>query len=426
MSDTPRAGGTVLEEPLKSPLPYVERYKGKHRLFGRAVEVRIATGKADELFLREQALLERLDHPALPAVLRHGVMDGRPFYLIPLRPPERTRFLSLAREWSPTTRLESLLSVASALACLHRAGEALGGLHPSLLAWESDRGSASLPFPLAMAGYPPFGGLKRVPSHLEGVAARGPTRDVVCWAVLAYRLLTGVDEVFPAEGGPPTEVREVLSEVPRSLAKAIDRSLIDAAPPEDAAALLQSLGAEVLAPRAVGLLGARLGRADRPRQGSDRLQTTSPGAAPPGAARRQPLLELGVALGLSLALTLVALRALGPASPPASTPPPTVAATTQRRANFAGVWADPFLRALAARQQVAPREVGELLDRVRDLSRRGVLPARLDDPAMLRQLRQRHATDPEGAAVALEDWLRRLRWIRDRVQREKNAAPAGP
>lgn len=413
MSQRPDLDTLRIQEKLSSPVPYAECFRGSHPRLGRELEVRVQAGgpEAGLLFREERDLLLESDHPSLPPVLRVGEQGGRELYVVPWRRTPERCYLSRSETLDDDSRRAVIRGVASVLGALESRGVFLRGLHPSLVTWDPARGVASLPFPLAMQGYPRFGGLSALPPSLLAWARTAGQLDVACWALLSHFVLTGEYPEYPEGGGRPRRISSRFRVGDEVLVEVLEACLTPGPEsPSDAEELLGALrsGDEASAfhdpdhafPAEPGL--------PHPRPGT-------PESAPAGGERRR----LGATLALGLGVGLLASFGEGTGEVPLP-PGEAVEVGPARHSSGAGGGearsqaptgpvVAPELRDLLRGPPVTPASFPEVVSRLRKLSRKKQIPPGLDDPIRFGRILRQARRDPARGARELDAFLARMR-----------------
>jgi hypothetical protein len=421
---------------LPSPSPSYQRIRAKHLVLGREVEMRLASEPGREgaaaPFVQEMLELSYLDHPVFPPVLERGAYQGRYYYAVPLRAHRPlSQFLTDGElGLGPGQRRLLLRQLASALAAAHMVGLTLPPPRLDDLTWDPTHEQLHLPHPRLTGGDPP--------DYLEGADAERPevtaatqAANVSQWAALAYAVLgdgqgpfapaapapgqhlEGVEEnlvglidgcLFGEEESRPSDAAELLIllqvAAPVRPDDAVSASSIPALDPgalkthQDLKKTLADLRSAGAIPRAdpAQAFGEVLGKLQ------DRLASIElPAFEPPSAT---PKAVAGVA---AIVLLTVWFMTSEPAAPPP--PPPAKEAGFDPRS----LAEDPYVKALASQQSVAPPEFARWWRILRTLSNEGRLPPGVADQDQLMKIYKRSKEDPQGACAELELVLESLR-----------------
>jgi serine/threonine-protein kinase len=317
-----------------------------------AVKVLVPSPDGDvdaERFRREILLLARLQHPHVVPVLRDGVADGRPYFVMPLVEGESLR--ERLRRGGPLPVGEAvrvLRAVAAALAYAHARGVVHRDVKPDNVllsaggaATVSDFGVARA-IAVARAGErgSDEGLVVGTPAYMAPEQAAGDPEadhrvDLYAFGVLAYEVLTGATP-FAGRSGlarltaqltePPPPIAERRPDLPRRVASLVMRCLqLDPAHRPAEASYLVSVLDALLAP------GGEVERRDPPR------------------APRATRVRTAFALGAAVTLAVVALAG---ARWGRDAPADAAGADAPRRrvlvADFGGAGADPVLSGVLA------------------------------------------------------------------------------
>jgi hypothetical protein len=401
----------------------MERFHAHHPVLGRDLEVRLAIpvkGQTPALFTEERSLLLEMDHPVLAPVLASGTMAGREYYTVPFRPREDRLFPLEGSSLELWERQEALLGVASLLASLEAVGVHLRALHPAWIFWDQARGSPCIPFPLALQTQARFGGLPGVPEAILKKTSTAARLDLLCWGILAYRVLGGFGPVFSAEEGPPRPLLQREPSLPEPLALAIDACLSPGSggAPEDAEELLEGLGEgggeEPLEEEYVEPTSAPVAKS---------VVATQPVAMP--VSKRFPWEVVGVFLACFLLVlggkvwmgerkapeaSLPAKKAMLPPVATNPTKPPKNKATLSSEA-IADLKEelDAEFRALLARPPVTEESFDEVIHILKQLSQRGALPEKMEDPKRFQRILSLARSEKKVAAGLLNFYISRGR-----------------
>ena len=322
----------------------------------RDVAVKVLTPAGDDgvdvaRFRREVLLLARLQHPHIVPVLRDGIADGRPYFVMPLVEGESLR--ERLHRGGPLPLGEAvrvLRAVAAALAYAHARGVVHRDMKPDNVllsaggaAMVSDFGVARA-IAVARAGDDPDAGLvDGTPAYMAPEQAAGDPGadhrvDIYAFGVLGYELFSGVTPFGGREGLArlsalmtelPPSVLERRPDLPPRVASLIMRCL---SPDPDHRPAAASYLVTVLD----GLLipGGEVARRD-----------------PTPAATRTRLARTGIAAGLLLILAAAGAAGGRWARPDGDASAPLLPESARSRvlvADFAGAGADPVLSGVLA------------------------------------------------------------------------------
>lgn len=205
---------------LDGSLPDCKRMRGRHLVLGKEVEVRVAEAPGKEgpagAFVQEMLELSFLDHPAFPPVLDRGMVQGRFYYVVPLRPSRDLEGRVEDESLAPPTRGRLVRSLASSLSALHRAGIVASPPDPRVMGWDQDLEHLHLHHPrLRPPGESRF--LEALPEEWRDAT---PELNVLQWATFAYWWLTAGKAPF--EGGQVVPLAQRVRAVPPELVELID------------------------------------------------------------------------------------------------------------------------------------------------------------------------------------------------------------
>lgn len=423
---------------LPSPSPTYQRIRAKHLVLGREVEMRLATESGREGtaagFVQEMLELSYLDHAAFPPVLERGVFQGRYYYAVPLRAHRPlAEFLAEGElGLGPGQRRLLLRQLASAFAAAHMVGVSLPAPALGELTWDPTHEQLYLPHPRLGGG--------EAPAYLVGAEVEKPALEAAAetsganvgqWAALAYAVLGDGKGPFAPDAPAPAQQ---LEGVEANLVGLIDGCLFgdDESRPSDAAELLVLLQVAAPARPDDGVAGGSvpaleagtlkthqdlkktladlrtagaIPRAD-PREAfgevlgkiQDRLAGLEiPSFEPPSATPK------AVAAVAAIVLLAVWFLTAEPAPPPP--PPPAAEAGFDPRS----LKDDPYVKALASQESVAPSEFPRWWRILRTLANEGRLPPGVTDQPQLMRIYGRSKKDPQAACADLELVLERLR-----------------
>jgi serine/threonine-protein kinase len=200
-----------------------------------------------ERFRREIKFAAQLQHPRVVSVLGAGIVDGIPYYVMPLIEGESLGHrLARTGELPVEETIEILCDVLSALAYAHERGIVHRDIKPDNILLASDHAVvADFGVAKALTDSDPFGGLTAVgapigtPAYMSPEQAAGDPRidhrtDLYSVGALAYQMLTGqkvfgdrpVREIFAAHAmETPENIARRRPNLPKSLASLIMRSL---------------------------------------------------------------------------------------------------------------------------------------------------------------------------------------------------------
>lgn len=421
---------------LPSPSPSYQRIRAKHLVLGREVEMRMAAEAGREgaaaPFVQEMLELSYLDHPVFPPVLERGAFQGRYYYAIPLRAHRPLAdFLSQGHlVLGPGQRRLALRQLASALAAAHMVGVVLPAPPLEELFWDPTHEQLYMPYP-RLGGASARGYLAGAEVERPDLTEAAPAANVGHWAALAYAILgDGRSPFAPDAAAPVDELRDVEA----NLVGLIDGCLFGDAEsrPSDAAELLVLL--QVAAPvRERDAVGAASVPALDPgvlRTHQDLKKTLADLRSAGAIPRPDPRQAFGEVLGriqdrlASVELPSIETPSVTPqavaavaaivllsvwfltAEAPPPPPPPSAAASGFDAASLRD---DPYVKALAKQQSVAPDEFQRWWRVLRTLANDGRLPPGVVEPAQLMTIYARAKADPQGACADLELVLERLR-----------------
>lgn len=252
-------------------------WRARDRLLDRDVALKEARGgpgsAAARRLRREGALLGRLDHPGIVALLFRGDRaDGRPFLALRIVPgPDLRTWAASAPDLS--RRLAVLRALVAALAHAHGRGVVHRDLTPAnvrvdwdgtvcVLDWGLGRDVSEAEATPVRPGLTRLGTRLGTPAYMSPEQAAGetvgPAADVWSLGILAWEVLSGrraysgraATEVLAGVlSGPPPRLRTVCPSVPGAVALVVDGALSPLAErPADAGALLAQLDAALRAP----------------------------------------------------------------------------------------------------------------------------------------------------------------------------------
>lgn len=396
-----------IQGPLESPSEIDQSFRVRRGDGEVEFELRHALGDSDQdprrqRFLRELAFLARMDHGIFPPILDRGILEGRPFAVLPLRSDPALVDLEES-QLSRVERLDLSIRLAGALAHVHRRGHRVPTLDPRHLTFRLGPRTPSLPRPYG-APAASFPGASKLPEGL-GFGSRHPfAQDCIRWALLVHWLFFSDASALDPQGAL-RGVKARAPDLPEGFAEVVE-TLLDpeaSSRPQHGGELFETL--------------RRLSRQEDSPDPSDpkvrrpgppvselievvRAEIPSapplvdPESAPP-RGRISGVQKIGLGLGAAF---LVVLGLLLSRSPPGlEVPAPTFQT------------ADSGLKALAQIQEVEVGEVPSILDAILQASARRTLPRRLDDPIRITRMTRRATTDPAATAALLEGYLKELR-----------------
>ncbi len=208
-----------------------EVYEAHDRVLGRRVALKVVRSNiAPDYLLREGRALAAIHHPGIVAVHTMGMHRGVPFLVL-----ERIRGLSLDRlvddrrargeRYPLSEALDLLVSIADALAVVHKAGLAHRDVKPGNVMLAPGGRVVLMDFGLVLpdadrAGHRHIAGslLYMPPEALTGEMAEGTAGlgDVYALGVLAYELLTGI---APFDGEEPAALYRAKTRRPQPRAR---------------------------------------------------------------------------------------------------------------------------------------------------------------------------------------------------------------
>lgn len=250
-------------EKLPSFSAHSYRYRVFDQTFGREAELRVGRGdkhaELHRVFLLEMRELAGIDHPAFLPVLDRGTLQGRPFYVVPLRTDPR--LTQLVDEGTLTTeqRLGVTSFLITALVQAHERKTIASWIDAQFVALTREHG---LPYfvhhrvdpdvrkllaeAAEKAPDPEAAALDRLPEDCELSAEPSVQANLFLWGRLAYWLLSRGRWPYPQKrtSGPTRKPTADLNpKIPRAVGEVVDACL-DWAPagrPESAAEVYEVL-----------------------------------------------------------------------------------------------------------------------------------------------------------------------------------------